>query len=68
MMKEVEELKREKNTYEEKCDVQAITVDVLERLIRELRNDHVRRSEALTKEVKRMKWNHFHKIKKRMTH
>ena len=35
------------------------------RLIRELNNDYVRRSEALTKEVKKMKWDHFHKIKKK---
>ena len=64
-IKEVERLKEKKETKDERYNAESITVDALERLIRELNDNQIKRSEELAKKLKTIRWDYFNKINKK---
>ena len=55
LVREVEGLKEEKKRNKERCNIESITADALERLLRDLNEDHVRKTQASEEKVKPMR-------------
>ena len=67
--KKVKELKRkvdmiegEKREIEEKCDIESVTIDTMERLVYNLNEDHMRCVEMMTGKMKKMKYENYAKL------